>query len=135
MQFTVPKFLERESKIVGFLTFKQMIYLGIVGLIFVFLWFIVSHGLFFVLLCVLGSSAVALFLVKIKGVPLNELLIKYFSFLGKTKVYIWRKKESLTPIKVVKIKKQKEKKEETRLKLAPESKIRKLSSELELGIK
>ncbi|MCD6270519.1 PrgI family protein [bacterium] len=135
MQFTVPKFLERESKIVGFLTFKQMIYLGIVGLIFVFLWFIVSHGLFFVLLGVLGSSAVALFLVKIKGVPLNELLIKYFSFLGKTKVYIWRKKESLTPIKVVKIKKQKEKKEETRLKLAPESKIRKLSSELELGIK
>ena len=132
MQFTVPKFLERESKIVGFLTFKQMIYLGIVGLIFVFLWFIVSHGLFFVLLGVLGSSAVALFLVKIKGVPLNELLIKYFSFLGKTKVYIWRKKESLTPIKVVKIKKQKEKKEETRLKLAPESKIRKLSSELEL---
>ena len=135
MQFKVPKFLEREAKIVGFLTFKQMIYLGIVGLIFVFLWFIVSHGLFFVLLGVLGSSAVALFLVKIKGVPLNELLIKYFSFLGKTKVYIWRKKESLTPIKVVKIKKQKEKKEETRLRLAPESKIRKLSSELELGIK
>ena len=136
MQFTVPKFLEREAHIIGPLGFRQLIYLGGITLVLVFIWFLASHLVFFLSFVLIGGGGAALLLIKKDGVRLIEIVPKYFTFLSTTKTYVWQKKERIAPIQVVeKHNQKKEVQEAAPLKLAPESKLRKLSSELNLGMK
>ena len=136
MQFKVPKFLEREARIVGTLTFKQLAYFGIAGIILVVLYFLLSKGLFLIFFFLIGGGAFALVFIKVEGVPLIQVIPQYFGFLGQARTYIWQKRETITPFKLVqKPKKEKKEIEETPLKVAPESKLRKLGSKLETGFR
>ncbi len=136
MQFKVPKFLEREAHIVGTLTFKQLAFLGIVGIVLFVLYSLLPKGLFLIFFFLIGGGAFALNFIKVEGVPLIQIIPQYFGFLGQARTYIWQKRETITPFKLVQ-KPKKEKKEigGTPLKVAPESKLRKLSSKLETGFK
>lgn len=135
MQFKVPKFLEREAHIVGTLTFKQLVYFGIAALILFVLYFLLPKGIFLICFFLIGGGAFCLVFVKIEGVPLINVIPQYFGFLGSARTFVWQKKEVLTPIKLVRKKKEEEKPEEAPLKISPESRLRKLSSKLEIGFK
>ena len=137
MQFKVPKFLEREAKIVGSLTFKQLAYFGVAALILLVLYFVLPLKIFFIFFFLIGGLSFVLIFIKIEGISLLQILPQYFGFFSSSRVFVWRKKEVLTPIKFVSKKEIKKKieKEETPLKISPESKLRKLGSKLDLGLK
>ena len=92
MQFSIPQFIEREAKIVGPLTFKQFGFFGLAVLISVALFFLLPKFVFFIISPVLLAVAGALAFYKKEGVPLPDLIIGFFSFIFKPKIYLWKKK-------------------------------------------
>ena len=122
MEVTVPQFIEREPKIVGPLTFKQFIFIGIAGGICIFLFFTVSLFVFILLTIVLLGGASALAFLKIGKTSLPVFIKNFFSFLFKPKIYLWKKKTS--PPKFIKEEKVK-KEDENEIKEGSELKISK----------
>lgn len=106
MEFTVPQFIEREPKIVGPLTFKQFIFIGIAGGICIFLFFTVSLFLFIIMAVFLLGGAFALAFLKVGKTSLPIFIKNFFSFLFKPKIYLWKKKT--TPPKFLREEKVKE---------------------------
>ena len=136
MPFKVPKFLEREAHIVGSLTFKQLAYFGVAALILLVIYFVASTIIFVICLFLIGGSTGALVFYKIEGIPLIQIVPQYFSFFSGARTFIWKKRETLTPIKLVSKKQNKDNSEkEAPLKVSPKSRLRKLSSKLEIGLK
>ena len=137
MRYQVPQFLERETKIVWFLSFKQLILFGAIGIGMIILYYILPRALFILVLIVVGGGSLSLILVRIDTIPLYQLVTRSVGYFLLPRTYIWKKKETITPIKLVSKKKEekKEKKQESPLKASPESKIDKLSSQIETGLK
>ena len=135
MEFKVPKFLEREAKIVGPLTFNQTVYFAVAAVILVFLYFVLPTVWFAVCFLLLGGTAFSLAFVKIEGVPLPQLFLQSFGYLFSPKIYIWRKKEPLIPIKLVEKKRKKKEVKESPLKIFPKSRLKKLASKIEIGLR
>lgn len=136
MRFTVPQFIEYEAKIVGPLTFKQFVYIGIAAAICFILYFSVPFSIFLVSCVILGSIALALAFLKIGGRGLPTLVGNVLKFSLTPKMYIWRKSEK--PIMVFKkeIKKEaKETEEELPLKIAEKSRLKKLHTQIETNTK
>lgn len=135
MQFTVPQFIEKETKIVGPFSFKQFIYVGIAGGLCAFLYFIVPFYLFIIIAVILIGGALAMAFYKKQGIPLPNVIAGFFTFLFKPKIYLWKKKG--TPPKFL----QKEKKEresdiennpkESQLKIHKSSNLNELSKYIE----
>jgi len=92
MEFTIPQFIEKEAKIVGPLTFKQFAFFGLAVLVSAALFFILPKFIFFIVGPVLLVGAFALAFYKKEGVPLPDLMIGFFSFIFKPKIYLWKKK-------------------------------------------
>jgi hypothetical protein len=132
MEFIVPKFIEREPKIVGPLTFKQFIYVGIPGGICFLLYFIIgkkNFPLFILIAIVLMGGGLAFSFLKIKGHSLPVFLKNFFTFSTSTKIFIWRRK--IMPPKIQKVKKIEEKAEGPSLKIAERSHLQKISVDIE----
>lgn len=91
MRYQVPQFIEFESKIIGPLTFKQFIYLlGAAGGSYIlYKIFGIFPGIIFIL--ALCSLAGALAFVKINNKDFVDILAAGFSYLTKSKLYIWKK--------------------------------------------
>ncbi len=126
MQFTVPQFIEHETKIVGPLTFKQFAYIGGAGTICFILYFSLgkTNFLLFLLLSLIllvGGSALAF--LKIGGKALPSLLANFLKFSASPKIYLWGKKEA--PLMVFK------KVEEIPLKIAKDSKLKKIKIQID----
>ena len=100
MRFTVPQFIEYEAKIVGPLTFKQFIYVGIAGAVCFVFYFTLPFYLFLISCFVLGVGALAFAFIKIGGRSLPTILANLLRFSLTPKMYIWRKKEE--PVTVYK---------------------------------
>ncbi len=139
MRFQVPQFIEKEAKIVGSLTFKQFLYLGAAGVVVFFLYFYLATKslLAFVLITIfLAIGALAFAFLKIGGQPLLSILLKFLNFSFSSKIYLWKKKV-ISP-KIIK-KEEKLKKEElsekSTLKLAKKSKLKKLSTQIEMRMR
>lgn len=92
MEFSIPQFIEKEAKIVGPLTFKQFGFLGLAVLISVALFFLLPKIIFFILSPALVGGAAALAFYKKEGIPLPDLIIGFFVFMFKPKIYLWKKK-------------------------------------------
>jgi len=107
MEFTIPQFIEKEAKIVGPLTFKQFAFFGVAVLICVFFYFVIPGTIFIILAPVLVGGAFALSFYKKEGIPLPELIIGFFAFIFKPKIYLWKKKG--TPPKFLRTDEEKEK--------------------------
>lgn len=131
MQFTVPQFIERPAKIVGPLTFKQFVFVGIAGGICLFFYFTMPLSVFIIATVVLLGGAFALAFLKIERTPLPFFIKNLFVFLFKPKVYLWKKKA--IPPKIIKKKREAEKgtKEEIAPKIAARSRLRDLSTRIE----
>jgi len=135
MQFKVPKFLEREARIVGPLSFSQTIYFAVAGMIIVLLYYLLPFSLFLVLGILIGGVAIGLVFVKIENVPLPQVFIQSFGYFFSPKIYIWRKKEPLVPIKLVEKKREKKEEKEAPLRVSPKSHLKKLASKIEIGLR
>lgn len=133
MQFVVPKFIEREAKIVGPFTFRQFIFIGTAGGLTIFLYFFIkSFALFLVIAVILMGGSLILALKKVGGfMPLPTAIKNVFLFKTKPRVYLWHRK--VIPPKVIKkTAALKEKPEEiSPLKITAKSHLRELSSHLE----
>ena len=94
MQFQVPQFIDIEDKVFGPLTIKQFVYLaGGAGLSFMSYKFL---PLFLSILAIPFFVALALALAfyrdKISNQPFIELLEAFFTYIFKSKLYIWKQK-------------------------------------------
>jgi len=138
MQFTVPQFIEHEAKIIGPLTFRQSVIIGIAGAICFFLYFSiaeVSFFLFLVLSIFILGLGVALAFLKIGPQGLPTILANFLRFSLVPKIYIWRKgKIPVVIFKKVEIKKEM-KEVEPPLSANEGSHLKKIKTEIEVKTK
>ncbi len=133
MRFTVPQFIEHEAKIVGPLTFRQFVYVGIAAAIGFILYFSTPFSIFLISSLILGVLALALAFFKVGGRGLPTIIGNLLKFSLTPKMYIWKKSDK--PITVFKkeIKKErKETEEEIPLKIAENSQLKKLRNQIEI---
>ena len=134
-QFTVPKFIEREAKIVGPFTFKQFIFVGAAGVISVVLYFTIPFYFFLIATVLLFSGALALALVKIEGRPIPVLFKNFLSFFFAEKIYLWKRK-ALAPKVIKRPGPEKKKKEKTLIpRVIEKSRLKDLSTRVTTGRK
>ena len=134
-QFTVPKFIEHEAKIVGPLTFKQFIYVGIAGAICFALYFTVSFFIFILASIVIMLMGFALAFWQTGGRSLPNVLKNFLFFSLTPKIYLWKKKSGLPP-KIIEKKEELEETEEAPVpKIVGKSRLKNLSTEIEINRK
>ncbi|MFH1894445.1 MAG: hypothetical protein ABH813_00875 [Patescibacteria group bacterium] len=135
MQFTVPQFIERESKIFGPLTFIQFIYIGSGGTVCLLLYFSFAKTnflLFLLATAIIMSLTGSLAFLRIGGRSLPTMIKNFFFFTLAPKIYLWRRK-NVPPrmIKKTEEKTEPEGAESSILKLAEKSQLKNLSNILE----
>jgi len=134
-QFTVPQFIERESKIFGPLTFTQFIYIGTGGVLRLTLYFSLAKTrflLFLLIAAAIMSLAGALAFLKIGGRSLPTVLKNILFFSIGPKIYLWRRK-NIPPRMIRKTESRTEPAdtEPSTLKFAEKSRLKNLSNSLE----
>ena len=109
MKFSVPQFIESESKIVAFLTIRQfVILLSAGGLITLTVLSGVNSIIMVILIFLIFGAAVVLAFVKVNGQLFHQFFINMLLYISKGSIRVWRKEE-LDEDKYVKMKsKQKE---------------------------
>lgn len=140
MEFSVPQFIEMETKIVGPLTWRQFIFVGTAGVIIFFLYFILKQRfiLYIIIALILGVSAIGFAFLKVGGRPLPNVLINFVIFNVSSKIYTWKRKqiEPRLVYKKEKVRAEKEKKEPAALlKITKQSRLKELSTQIELKTK
>lgn len=90
MQFQVPQFIDTEDKIVGPLTLRQFIYVGVGGGIAGALYFVLQTWLWIIVAAFLVGGAIAVAFIKISGRPLANVIFSAFNFYWKPQTYIWQ---------------------------------------------
>lgn len=96
-QYTVPKFIEHQPKIVGPLTWRQFIYIGAAGAVCFVLYFTLPFIFFLLASSILMSLGTALALVRVGGRSLPIILKNFSAFFLRPKMYLWKKKKTLPP--------------------------------------
>ena len=134
MQFTVPKFLERETKIVFGLTLKKLAILGCIALLLFIFKFFLNKGLWYFLIFLSVGMFFFLNFVRVGGQNVFELLTNSFNYFLTARVYTWDKKEQMTsPIKIVKKAVQRKIVKVAPLKFTPASHLSGLRSKIDFG--
>lgn len=103
MQYRVPQFIEEESKIVGPLTLKQAMIVGISGGLIFYLYFNFGEEnlfLFFVLSGIIAGTAITFAFLKIDGRPFTQMMAYFLNYSIMPKLYIWKMKSSPVFIKI-----------------------------------
>lgn len=136
MPFTLPQFIDREMKIFGPLTFRQLLFVGTgvlaTGLLYMFL-AKQSLGLFIFLGILIIGLGTALAFVKIEGKNMPEMIINFFVYFFSTRNYLWKKRDfSPTLIKTVPEETEAEPKKSS-LMISKKSQIGELNKKLEIG--
>src|SRR3989344_2378643 len=90
MQFSVPQFIDIESKIVGPLTIKQFAIVAIPSLIAFALFFTLNIFFWVPIAVILVGTAVSFAFIKIGGRPLYMIAIFALKFFWQPKLYLWK---------------------------------------------
>jgi len=135
MRFKIPKFLERETRLFNLITFKQLAIIGITGMALLILYYVLPRGVFFLIAFITVIVVFSLLFIKVEGIVLSKLIGQFFGYFIGSKKYFWQKREEKRPFRLVKkIEEVPEKKEdEAELKMSPKSKLRDLSSKIDIG--
>ena len=137
MQFQVPQFIERETKIIGPLTLKQFFFIGLAVAVSFTLFFLIGKdhfALFLIISIILVGSAVIFAFFKFEGLSLPALFKNFLNFAASSKMYLWRRKEMPVFFKPrIEIEKKVEDEKKGVLKIIGRSKIKNLSKKIELG--
>lgn len=137
MRFTIPQFIEYETKIVGPLTFRQFIFIGIAGGIVFFLYFSIGKTsfllfLFLAIISMAVGSILAFFQIGGRSFPI--IIGNFLRFKLTPKIYIWKKKEVPMFFKKEELKKEKVE-EGLPLKIAEKSQLKKIRNQIETKTK
>ncbi len=97
MQFQVPQFIETEDKVVGPLSLRQFLYIGIGGIVCAVMYFLVATWLFFVISFFIMGGAIALAFVRVNGQPFLRIATAAADFYWKPHTYTWRAPETIQP--------------------------------------
>jgi hypothetical protein len=93
MNFTIPQFIEMESKIVGPLTFKQFVFVAIGTSLSFVIYFSVgkaSMPLALAIIAIIMGTACALAFVKIDGIDIMVVLRHYVAFSMAPRIFLWQ---------------------------------------------
>ncbi len=98
MQFQIPQFIEVENKIVGPLTLKQFMYLGIAAAFSFMFFFLLNTWLWFFITSILATISLSFAFVKYNGQPLPKIVWLSFNFLWKPRLYLWQREKKETVV-------------------------------------
>lgn len=136
MRFTVPQFIDYETKIIGPLTLKQFIFLAMAGTISVILYFTVHVTLLFLFVSILAfSTAFALAFVKINGKDLPTVFVNFLKFNFSSKMFLWGKKQVPSVIYTKEEIKREVIEDEVPLKMGEKSQLKNIRTEIETKTK
>lgn len=100
-QYPIPQFIEKESKIASFISFRQFFYLVGAGIVCFLLYWVLPRALFFVVgILIFGGTAILAF-GTMNGVPILNMILGAIGFSMGGKNYTWKKKESPYPFKPI----------------------------------
>lgn len=91
MRYEVPQFADIKTKIVGFLTVRQFLYVAVGSTIVYILFKSISLFWTFVFGLPIAGLAGALAFAKVNGAPFEEFLVHALHFGIRPKFYIWKK--------------------------------------------
>lgn len=91
MQYPVPQFIDVEDTVVGPLTVKQTIILGVAAMIIIMASMILVGGVVVLIALPTIIAAAALAFYKPNGRPLYVFIKNYFVFSFKPKLYLWQR--------------------------------------------
>lgn len=92
MQFQIPQFIEKETLLLGPLTVRQSIYIGITVAVSFFLHLVIGGAVAWGISIFLVSSGMALSFLKIEGRDFPLVITSFFNFLSSSKLYLWEMK-------------------------------------------
>lgn len=93
MQFQVPQFIETEDTIVGPLTLKQFLYVGLSAIFCFLLFFILQVWLWLIIAAVLMVTSAAFAFIKINGRPMNVFARAAFGYVWSPRLYTLKPKD------------------------------------------
>ena len=92
MQFQVPQFIETEDRIIGPLTLRQFIYVGVGAVISAMLFFILRPWLWLIVAFVLMAVSVSLAFIKINGRSMSVFAQSAFGYIWSPRIYTLKPK-------------------------------------------
>lgn len=131
MRFQVPQFIDHEAKVIGPLTFRQFIYVGIPGALAFFLYFFAPFFVFIIASVFLGAIGLMFAFVKIGGRSLPNILMHFSSFTLSPKRYLWHKGKAPAQTSQVQYQQPVEQPTKREIKLVQKSKLKDLSVRVE----
>jgi hypothetical protein len=132
MRFSVPQFIERESKIVGPLSLRQFAYIAVAAVLCFIVYFTAPVYYFILSIIVFGGISVALAFVKVNGRNLPVIIMNALKFSLGPKEYLWEKKKYSVPVVGQKVELKKEEKKEEKYKLKRGSSLEDLKSKADI---
>lgn len=91
-QYKVPQFIDRDSKIIGPITIRQLAVMCVMGFMEVMFYFLISNRAIFIIVSVLFlGTGLSLLFVPFNGRPLYSTVVSMIGFLLKPRTYIWKK--------------------------------------------
>lgn len=93
MNFTLPQFIEMESKVVGPMTFRQFVFVAVGTVLSFFIYVLMNKTAMaaaVALIAITESAACALAFVKIDGIGLATFLINAFKFSAAPRMFLWK---------------------------------------------
>lgn len=90
MQYQVPQFIDTEDKIVGPLSLRQFIYVGVGVGISAMLFFVLQMWLWTIVSAIIVGGAIAIAFVRVEGRPLTNIILSAFNFYWRPQTYVWQ---------------------------------------------
>ncbi len=136
MEFQIPKFIERQTKIVWIITFRQFIFLILMVGGIALLRLILPPLLFMPLVLLAVAFAFATVFIKIQGRSFLTVFLNFLNYSFGSKIYLWKKKAA--PVKLLKetqkpLKAEEKKEASSVLEIAEKSQLKKMARRVEIG--
>jgi hypothetical protein len=93
MNFTIPQFIEIESKVVGPLTFRQFIFVAVGTTLSFAIYFSLgkaSMPLALALIAIIEGGSCALAFVKVDGIEITTVIQHYFAYSTAARIFLWQ---------------------------------------------
>lgn len=141
MEFQIPKFIERQPRIIWTITFRQFIFLAITaGALGILYLSIRSKTVFWFVASITAFVSFLMVFVKVQGRPFSIFFANLIKYIFNAKLYIWRRKAAPQKLfkKVEMTAVQKKRLQEMRqtppLKITERSRLRDMANRVETGL-
>ena len=89
--FQVPQYIEEESRLIGSLTFTQVIILVFGGALVYLSYSLLTSWISLLLIILIGSATIILAFLQVDGTPTYKLIMPLIKHIWLPRVYIWKK--------------------------------------------